>query len=91
MPEKKRWIKDKDHCWFCKRTKKQVVDDTYPMGDFLDLSGTDEDMIESAFVADGADIGCYHVPVCIVCKLIIEFTSGDVAEATIKEKIEQLL
>lgn len=91
MPKKEEWIKDKDHCWFCKRTKKQVVDDTYPMGDYFDLDGTDEDMVESAFVTGGMDIGCYKIPVCVVCKLIIEFISGDVAEGVIKEKIEQLL
>ena len=90
MGEKINWIIDKEHCWFCKRTKAQVLRHTEPMGDLFDTSGSEKQMYESAFVNEGIDVGCYRIPVCVVCKSIIEFLALDMAEESFKDMIKNL-
>jgi len=84
-----KWIKDKEHCWYCKRTRQQVLDDVAPMGDVFDCS-SDKTLLSSAFLENGMDIGCYKIPICVVCKTIIESLALDVAEDSFICNIENL-
>jgi len=74
---KEEWIKDKERCWFCKRTKKEVVDDSSPDGELFYLDGTDEQLINSAFIKSDFSPGSTKYPICVVCHHLIAMITLD--------------
>jgi hypothetical protein len=68
-------IKEKDKCWICHRTKKQVVEDSHPDGELLFLNGTKQDLIDSAFIKNEYNPGSTNYPICVVCHHFIAMIS----------------
>jgi len=86
MKENK-WIEDKERCWICKRTRKEVLQDSHPHGDLFD-EGTGEEITEKdVFVKEGIEIMGEIFPICKICHYIV----SDIAEASTEQYLKDRL
>ena len=99
MKESK-WIKDKDRCWICKRTRQEVIDDSFPDGEMFNIEGSKEDLINSAFVDYDIACLCYKFPICKICNHFIsmianeldqqEYNKDEISDYAIDKMIKRL-
>lgn len=83
----KEWIKDKDRCWICKRTKKEVIDNSNPDGELFKIDGSKEDLINSAFVDyDIAGLYC-KIPICKICYHFISMIALEIDDNDLRDEI----
>lgn len=71
------WINDKDRCWICRRTRKEVIDNSFPDGELFNIDGSKEDLINSAFVDTDIACLCYKFPICKICNHFISMIASD--------------
>lgn len=74
------WIKDKDRCWICKRTREEVYADSHPHGDLFD-GETDKERLANIFVKEGVEVVCEKFPICRICYYILD----DLAQSSTKQ------
>ena len=86
MKENK-WIEDKERCWICKRTRKEVFQDSHPHGDIFD-DGTGEEITEKdVFVKEGIEVVSDKFPICKICQYIV----SDIAESSTEQYLKDRL
>ena len=66
------WIKDKDRCWMCGRTRQEVLDDSHPDGNLLPEDESKQiDVVFTERITTGTKESGLHYPICMVCEFII--------------------
>ena len=86
MERKVEWIKDKDRCWICKRTREEVYADSYPHGDLFD-GENDKERLANIFVEGGVKILCEKFPICRVCQYILDDLAQSSTEQYFKDRL----